>query len=154
MKRINVKTLLLSLVPSLAVGGLAALLTGAGGDFYETVNKPALSPPPWLFPVVWTVLYILMGVSLCLVTESGRGTRLAYLIYSVQLAVNFVWSLVFFNSREFLAAAILIVVLWALILAMIVSFRKIRPAAAYLQLPYFFWVTFASYLAWAIYRLN
>ena len=155
MKRINLKSLLVSIAISLGTGGLAALLTGAGSDFYSSLNKPALAPPAWLFPVVWTVLYILMGVSAYLVYESVcRSKRRALAVYAAQLAVNFVWSLVFFNAEAFLAAFILIIVLWVLIISMIAAFHRCSPAAAYLQIPYLLWVTFAAYLTWSVYSLN
>ena len=155
MKKINWGTLVSSLVIPLGVGGLAALLTGAGMDFYSSVKMPLLSAPSWLFPVVWTILYILMGVSLYLVRQSScANKRSSYILFGAQLAVNFIWSLVFFNARAFLLAGILIVVLWALILAMLSSFHRCRPAAGYLQVPYFLWVTFAAYLTWSIWSLN
>ena len=155
MKKINIKTLLISVAISLGVGGLAALLTGAGMEFYSSINKPALSPPAWLFPVVWTVLYILMGVSAYMIYEGNCQTkRRALALYAAQLAVNFIWTLVFFNARSFLPAFILIIALWLLIAAMIGTFHKCRPIAAYLQIPYFLWVTFAAYLNWSIYVLN
>ena len=155
MKKISLGSLILCIAIPLGVGGLAALLTGAGADFYSSVKMPPLSPPSWLFPVVWTILYILMGVSLYLVRQSAcDGKRSSYILFGAQLAVNFIWSLVFFNARAFLLAGVLIVVLWALILAMLSSFHRCRPAAGYLQVPYFLWVTFAAYLTWSIYSLN
>ena len=155
MKKIDLKALLISVAISLGTGGLAALLTGAGSDFYESINKPALSPPSWLFPVVWTILYILMGVSAYMIYKSDCASkRRALVVYASQLAVNFVWSLVFFNAEAFLAAFMLIIALWLLIIAMIALFHKCRPIAAYLQVPYFLWVTFAAYLTWSIYNLN
>ena len=155
MKKINWKTLLISVAISLGTGVLAALITGAGTEFYSSINKPALSPPAWLFPVVWTALYILMGVSAYIIFESSCAARRpALTVYIAQLAVNFIWTLVFFNAKAFLFAFILIIVLWLLIAAMIALFHKCRPTAAYLQVPYFLWVTFAAYLTWSIYALN
>ncbi|MBQ7669674.1 MAG: tryptophan-rich sensory protein [Clostridia bacterium] len=154
MKKLNYKALVIFIAIPLAVGGLAALLTGAGSDFYETIKRPALSPPSWLFPVVWTILYILMGVSSYMIWERGERGKSALVIYGIQLAVNFAWSLVFFNAKAFLAAAIVIVVLWVLIAVMLGMFYRVRRQAAYLQIPYFLWVTFATYLTWAIYYLN
>ena len=155
MKKINLKNLLISVAISLGTGLLAAIITGAGSDFYSSVEMPSLAPPSWLFPVVWTVLYILMGVSSYLIYEGGCKTKKRALsVYGAQLAVNFIWTLVFFNARAFFAAFILIIVLWLLIIAMIASFHKCRPLAAYLQIPYFLWVTFATYLTWSVYVLN
>ena len=154
MKKINIKALVICIAIPLAVGGLAALITGAGSDFYETIKRPALSPPSWLFPVVWTVLYILMGVSSYLIWERGERGRSALTVYGAQLALNFVWSLVFFNAKAFLAAGIIIIVLWVLIAVMLGMFYRVRRSAAYLQIPYFLWVTFATYLTWSIFYLN
>ena len=155
MKKINFKTLLISIAISLGTGGLAALLSGAGTKFYSSVNKPVLSPPGWLFPVVWTALYILMGVSAYMIYEGNCSLRRrALTVYAAQLALNFIWTLVFFNAKAFLFAFILIIALWILIAAMIALFHKCRPIAAYLQVPYFLWVTFAAYLTWSIYSLN
>ena len=155
MKKINLKALLISVAISLGTGGLAALLTGAGTEFYSSVNKPALSPPAWLFPVVWTALYILMGVSAYMIYDGKCPSRRSALrIYIAQLAVNFIRTLVFFNARAFLLAFILIIVLWILIISMIALFHKCSETAAYLQVPYFLWVTFAAYLTWSIYILN
>lgn len=154
MKKIDIKALVICIAIPLAVGGLAALITGAGSDFYETIKRPALSPPSWLFPVVWTVLYILMGVSSYLIWERGERGRSALTVYGAQLALNFVWSLVFFNAKAFLAAGIIIVVLWVLIAVMLGMFYRVRRSAAYLQIPYFLWVTFATYLTWSIFYLN
>lgn len=155
MKKINYKSLIISIAISLGTGIAASLLSRAGTDFYETVKQPMLAPPSWLFPVVWSILYILMGVSAYLVYESACTVkRKALTVYGVQLAINFIWTLVFFNSRAFLPAFVLIVVLWIAIAAMIALFHRCRPAAAYLQVPYFLWVTFAAYLTYSIYRIN
>jgi len=155
MKKINFKTLLISVAISLGTGILAAILSNSGSDFYESINRPPLSPPSWLFPVVWTVLYILMGISAYFIYESKCLFRTrALTLYASQLAVNFIWTLVFFNARAYLAAFILIVILWILIIAMIAAFHKCRPLAAYLQVPYYLWVTFAAYLTWSIYVIN
>ena len=96
-----------------------------------------------------------MGVSAYLSWESDcQNKKRALTLYAVQLAVNFVWSLVFFNAKAFLFAFILIIALWLLIIAMISCFHRCRPLAAYLQIPYFLWVTFAAYLTWSIYAMN
>ena len=155
MKKINWKTLLISVAISLGTGILAAILSRSGAGFYETIDQPKLLPPSWLFPVVWTAPYILMGISAYMIYESTcPSRRRALAVYAAQLAVNFIWTLVFFNARAFLLAFILIIVLWILIITMIALFHKCRPAAAYLQVPYFLWVTFAAYLTWSIYALN
>ena len=150
------KPLLLCLAVPLAVGGLAALLTGGGADFYETVAKPPLSPPGWLFPVVWTLLYLLMGVSSYLVWREkdapGRGAALR--VCGIQLAVNFVWPLLFFLARVFLPAFLWLLLLVALVVVMIRRFDRVSSAAAWLQFPYLFWCLFAAYLNLGVYLLN
>ena len=155
--KINKKLLIICLVIPLAVGGIAALLTGGGMDAFETLGKPPLSPPGWLFPVVWTILYILMGIASYIVLGSGadRGNvSRAVLVYGVQLAFNFFWPIFFFGLSAYLFAFVWLVALWLLILATIILFRRISEAAAYLMIPYILWVTFAGYLNLGIYLLN
>ena len=155
--KINKKLLIICLVIPLAVGGLAALLTGGGMDTFETLNQPPLSPPGWLFPVVWTILYILMGIASYLVLTSGKSEeniRRALVLYGIQLAFNFLWPILFFNLSAYLFAFIWLVALWLLILTTTISFYRISDVSAYLMLPYLLWVTFAGYLNLGIYLLN
>ncbi|MBR0303068.1 MAG: tryptophan-rich sensory protein [Clostridia bacterium] len=155
MKKINFKSLAVFVAISLGTGILATLFSRPRADFYGSINQPAVTPPSWLFPIVWTILYILMGVSAYLIYETScRDRRLSLGVWAFQLAVNFIWTLVFFNARAFLFAFILIIVLWIMIAVMIALFHRCRPTAAYLQVPYFLWVTFAAYLTWSIYMLN
>ena len=152
----KLKPYIISVLIALGVGGLSALLTQ--GNMNNDFIAPPLSPPGWLFPVVWTVLYTLMGVSAALVYEKGKEDDIdisgALGLYLIQLAVNFFWSIIFFNMRAYLFAFIWIILLWILIITMIKRFREISPSAAYLQIPYLLWVTFAAYLNLAIYILN
>lgn len=136
---------------SLGVGGLAAFLTRNNMNIYDDIVTPPLSPPMWLFPVVWTILYILMGISAAMVYKTDKGQLGTFYL---QLAVNFLWSIIFFNLRMFLFSAIWLVLLWMLIIKMIREFRIVDIRAAYLQVPYLLWVTFALYLNIAIYVLN
>ncbi len=141
----------------LAVGGLAALLTKDSMDIYQTIVQPPLTPPGILFPIVWSILYILMGVSGTLVWNSdaaAKEKRVALTVYGVQLVVNFFWSIFFFNERLFLLSFLWLALLWGLIIAMIIRFYRINKAAGLLQIPYLLWVTFAGYLNLAIYLLN
>lgn len=131
------------------VGLLSGLLSSRGMELYSaSIAKPPLSPPAILFPIVWTVLYALMGIGASLIwqeepsKERSRGLNL----FVAQLIVNFFWSLIFFNARAFGFAAVWLILLWALVLLMILEFRKVRPLAAWLQVPYLFWLTFAAYL--------
>ncbi len=157
MKKHSIVDLLIYIVSAEAVGALSALFSGGFGDFYIKYEKPPLLPPAWLFPVVWTILYALMGISAYLIKTSGGNEYLisrAMKLYWIQLAVNFSWSIVFFRLEALWAAVIVILVLLALIIAMILSFKKIRPSAAYINIPYLLWVAFASYLTIAIAIIN
>ncbi len=151
------KPLLIAIAIPLAVGGLAALLTAGSMDVFETVNKPPLSPPAWLFPVAWTILYVLMGIASYIIWEKKEAPvqrEQALRLYGAQLVVNFLWPLVFFNMERYLAAFIVLVVLWLLIWLIWNKFRKLSAAAGWLLVPYLAWVTFAGYLNLGIYLLN
>ncbi len=152
------KPYIISVAIALGVGILSALLTSGSMDIYSSINQPALSPPSWLFPVVWTILFILMGISAALVyldSDSPKEQiRSALSVYTVQLIFNFIWSLIFFNMRAYLFAFIWLVVLWILIIIMIIRFYAVRKLAGILQIPYLLWVTFAGYLNFMIYLLN
>ncbi len=141
----------------LAVGVIASLLTGGGMEAFASLNKPPLSPPGWLFPVVWTILYILMGVAsyLVLVQEGDGGQkREAIFLYGLQLAVNFLWPIVFFNLEWYLFAFVWLILLWVLVAATLVRFYQISKVAGYLMVPYLLWLTFAAYLNLGIWILN
>ncbi len=158
MKKGKIKSYVIAIIIPLLVGGLSALITGGSMDIYETFEKPSLAPPAIVFPIVWTVLFILMGVSSALVFNSKSATEAernnALIIYAFQLLVNFFWSIIFFNFQAFLFAFVWILLLWALIILMIFKFYKINKTAALLQIPYFLWVTFAAYLTLTVYFLN
>ena len=154
----KIKPYVISIAIALAVGGLSALLTKNNMEVYDTINRPALAPPMWLFPVVWSILFILMGISSALVwvnrDENREDAFSALRVYGLQLVVNFFWTIIFFNMQAYLFAFIWLILLWVLIIIMIIQFRKISPLAAYLQIPYLLWVTFAGYLTLMIYLLN
>lgn len=157
MTKIQWKKLIFCLLIPLASGGLSALLTmGAMRDF-STLNQPPLSPPGWLFPVAWTILYLLMGLASYLVLVSGaRHNEIGHAItvYALQLVVNFLWSPIFFNRQAFLLAFLWLVLLWVLILITIRRFSAISSLAGRLLIPYLAWVTFAGYLNLGIFLLN
>lgn len=139
------------------VGLLAGLLTREATNIYgETAMQPALAPPAILFPIVWTVLYALMGIGAALIWNSPESAerRRALNLFILQLIVNFFWSLIFFNAQAFGFALVWLVLLWVLILLMILSFRKVNRLAAWLQIPYLLWVTFAGYLNYMVWMLN
>jgi tryptophan-rich sensory protein len=151
------KKLVFSLVVPLAVGAYASFLTQDGMDTFAQLDKPPLAPPGWLFPVVWTLLYLMMGVGAYLVATSVKpeaAIRSAMNWYAAQLAFNFLWSIIFFNLDQYLIAFAWLVLLWLLILVTAVHFYRIRPIAGYLLIPYLVWVAFAGYLNLGIALLN
>lgn len=156
--RRKIKPYIISIIIALAVGGLSAFLTRSSMEVYTNIKQPPLAPPSVVFPIVWTILFILMGVSSAMVYVKGRESGVpvseALKIYALQLILNFFWTIIFFNMQSYLFAFIWLVLLWIAIILMIVSFRKVSPAAAWLQVPYLLWVTFAGYLNLMIYILN
>ena len=155
ISNIRWKTLLLNLAIPLAVGGLSALITKNAMDLYETIVQPPLAPPSWLFPIVWTLLYILMGISSYLIFLSESEYKVeALTLYGIQLILNFIWPLIFFLGENYLIAFIILVVLWYSVLKMTQAFSAIHPLAGTLQIPYLAWLTFAAYLNLMIYFLN
>lgn len=157
MKKINWKLLIICIAIPLAVGGLSALLTKDNMIMFQYIRKPALSPPAWLFPVVWTILYTLMGIASYLVAVSDASAddkKSALVFYALQLVFNFFWPIVFFNLEAFLFAFIWLIALWVLIIITTLKFFRIDKRAGWLMLPYLLWVTFATYLNYGIYRLN
>ena len=153
----NVKRLIFCLALPLIVGGLSALLTGSGMEQFASLEKPPLSPPGWLFPVAWTILYLLMGLASYLVLESGsepQAVKTALTLYGIQLAVNFFWSIFFFNLQLYMFSFFWLVLLWLLIAATLIAFYRISKPAGLLLIPYLLWVTFAGYLNLGIAMLN
>ena len=154
MKHIQWKKLLLCIAIPLAAGGLAALLTGSSMEKFSSLNQPPLAPPGWLFPVVWSILYVLMGIASYLVLVSGKTNRAAGWLYAVQLAVNFLWPLLFFRWELYGFAFAWLVLLWVLVIATAMRFHSISAPAGWLLVPYILWVTFAGYLNLSIAILN
>ena len=153
----NKKLLFLCIALPLLVGITAGLLTRDSMSTFSMLNKPPLSPPAILFPIVWTILYTLMGVASYLVLASGKNQgdiTTALIVYLLQLAINFFWSIFFFNLEWYLFAFFWLILLWVLIRKTIQLFYPLSKTAAYLMIPYFLWVTFAGYLNLGIYLLN
>lgn len=154
----KIKPYVISIAIALGVGALSSLLTKGNMNLYDYIVKPPLSPPMIVFPIVWSILFILMGISSAMVfvnrENNKEAARSALLTYAFQLAVNFFWSIIFFNMKAYLFAFIWILLLLALILIMIIQFRKVSKTAAYLQIPYLLWVIFAAYLTFMVYCLN
>ena len=142
---------------ALAVGTLSGLLSMDAMEVYgQTIRKPPLSPPGWLFPVAWTILYTLMGIGSARiwVKPEGENRSKGLNLYVAQLIVNFFWSLIFFNAQAFGFAVLWLMLLWVLVLLMILQFRKVDRTAALLQIPYLLWLTFALYLNIGVWYLN
>lgn len=157
MKRSDITKLIIAILIPLALGAIAGRFTSqAVPEWYSTLNRPSFSPPNWIFGPVWTVLYILIGTSLFLIWKQtpSKERNNALWIFSIQMFFNFMWSFVFFYFNQIGLALIVIILLWICILFMLISFYKIKPWAAYLNIPYLLWVTFASVLNSAFYILN
>ena len=140
-----------------AAGVLSGLLSRQEMQMYaEMIQKPPLSPPAILFPLVWTILYALMGIGAARIAASADGNirSRALNVFVVQLVVNFFWSLIFFNAQAYGFALVWLLLLWVLIIAMILLFWPVDRLAALLQIPYLLWVTFAAYLNYGVWRLN
>lgn len=144
---------LLASFAAAAVGGVAS---GNAAGFYQQLAKPAWAPPPWLFGPVWSVLYLLMGIAAWLVwRERGfAGARAALTLFVAQLAANALWTWLFFAWRRGALAFGEILLLWLLIAATIAAFWRVRPVAGALLLPYLLWVSFATALTFAVWRMN
>lgn len=155
MKIKDKSTLIIAILIPIAVGTLSALFSGNTAANYSVINKPALSPPGILFPIVWTVLYILMGISSYIIYESNDPKKDSALnTYALQLFFNFFWSIIFFRLNLFFTAFVWLLVMIFLIVRMIRQFYRIKPIAAYLQIPYLVWCIFAAYLNFMVFRLN
>lgn len=157
MSKKNIAKLIISIALPLVLGSVAGMFTSQSvPDWYAALNKPAFNPPDWIFGPVWTLLYLLMGVSFFLVwkQEKDKLRNLAILIYSVQLLLNFAWSFIFFYFKLIGLALVEIVLLWCAIILMMVLFKKVKPIAAYINIPYLLWVSFAAILNAAYYILN
>ncbi len=154
MKIKDKSSLIIAILIPIAVGMLSAVLS-QNMALYSKINQPPLAPPGFVFPIVWGILYILMGISSYLIYESNNPFKNQALgIYALQLFFNFFWSIFFFRFNWYLFAFLWLLAMIVLIIIMIDSFYKIKPLAAYLQIPYLLWCLFAAYLNFMIYRLN
>lgn len=157
MNKQKIKTYAVWILITEAVGGLSAFFTRNSMETYSTViAQPPLSPPAILFPIVWGILYALMGIGAARIymAEPSSLRSKGINLYITQLVVNFFWSLIFFNAQAFGFAFIWLLLLWLLVLWMILTFKKVDPIAAYLQIPYLIWLTFAAYLNAGVWYLN
>ena len=154
----KLKPYIISVLIALFVGGLSAFVTKDSMDIYSQIKTPPLSPPGFIFPIVWGILFFLMGISSALVYTKRNinppAASLGLKVYAISLIVNFFWSIIFFNFRAYLFSFIWLLLLWVLIILTISYYKKVCSLSAYLQIPYFLWVTFAAYLNLGIFILN
>lgn len=146
-------------VPLVVLLGFAAgrlVPSGNENSWYAALAKPELTPPGWAFPVAWTTLYILLGLSVAMIADArgARGRGVAIGVFAIQLACNLAWSPLFFGAHKVVAAAALIAVMLALSIVTAFRFARIRKAAAWLLVPYMVWISFAFMLTLGIHRLN
>ena len=145
------KPYIIEILIALAVGGLSAYLTRNSMADFEALVKPPLSPPGFLFPIVWSILFVLMGISAGMVYKASGNVPF---VYRLSLIVNFFWSIIFFNMEAYLFAFVWLLLLFVLIVLTILDYSKVSKTAAYLQIPYLLWVVFAGYLNFFIWYLN
>lgn len=151
----NKKTFILCLLIPLLIGGLSGFLTKDSMALYETLNKPLFYPPAWLFPVVWTILYLLMGLSSYLIVQSHSSNKeKALILYGFQLLINFIWPLFFFNLQNYFLALLILLILIITVIYMLYAFKEINIKAFYLNIPYLLWLLFAFYLNFMIFLNN
>lgn len=151
--KINYKKLIMFIIVTFAIGSLFAFLTG-NNSLYSTLNKP-INVPSIVFPIVWSILYLLMAISAYMISESNDYNKeTALIIYFIQLIVNSLWTLFFFGLRLYLFSFFWILLLIVLVCIMIYKFYKINKIAGYLNIPYLLWLIFAAYLNYMIYYLN
>ena len=155
MKKIKIIPLIINAAVPLLIGGLSALIVGDNFRLFESVNKPPLSPPAFLFPVVWSILYVLLGTSYYLVKnqEDCNGEAITS-VYILNLVLNFFWSIIFFNLRAYLAAFVWIILLILSTILLIKEFSSCRKIAGIMNIPYLLWLLFAAYLSFSVYILN
>lgn len=158
MKKVSAGVIVSLFIPLMA-GGVSALLSAKGMAGYASMNKPPLSPPAWVFPVAWTILYLMMGFAAYLVYAARTGSDscdkvLALALYAIQLLMNFFWSVIFFVMGAYLVAFVWLFVMWALVILCAFRFYPISKPAAYLLVPYILWLTFAAYLNMGTYIIN
>ncbi|MCQ2519758.1 MAG: tryptophan-rich sensory protein [Lachnospiraceae bacterium] len=139
----------------LVVGFVSSYITRGAMSTFQTLYKPKLAPPGWLFPVAWTILYVLMGLASYMLYRSDHSLKAyALCIYAIQLFFNFCWSIIFFNREMYWFALVWLLTMWVIIIALIVVSARISFVAMLLLIPLFLWTTFAAYLNFSIARLN
>lgn len=147
----DMKKLIISILIPLGLGFLTSLFINT--NLYMNIAKPLLSPPKIVFPIVWTILYILLGVSNYLINKESKK-EIPNLIYYIGLAINLIWPFIFFNLKEYLLALIWLIILIIFVILMLIEYYKINKKAFYLQIPYIIWLLFALYLNYEVFILN
>lgn len=154
MKKIDVKKLIFYILITLIIGSLPAFFINISAK-YKPLIKPPLSPPGILFPIVWSILFILMGISIYRIMMSNDAKKSeARLIYFIQLIINALWTPIFFGFNQYFLGFLWVLMLIILVVTMLLIFYKIDKISAYLNIPYFIWLLFACYLSFGIYVLN
>lgn len=149
------KYIILNIAISLGIGGLSAFFTMNSMDIYQNINRPKLAPPGYIFPIVWTILYVLMGISSYLIHRSNhKNKETALIIYYFQLLINFSWPIFFFNYQNFLLALAILFILNILVIILIKVTYSVNHLASYLLIPYLIWILFALYLNFWIFIHN
>ena len=149
MKKLNLTSLLISIVLAELIGMVSGLLAGDSGAAYDTLLLPPFSPPGWVFPIAWGILYALMGIAAFLIADSGAPNvrkRKALIFYIAQLTVNFLWSIVFFRFQLLWGSVAVILLLDVLVILTMIKFYRLRKTAMYFLIPYLLWILFATYL--------
>ena len=154
MKKIDIKKLLFYIFITIIIGSVPALFIKIS-EKYKEIIKPPFSPPGFIFPIIWTILFILMGISIYIVVKSNNEReKEAKLIYFIQLIINALWTPIFFYLDEYFLALLWILMLLLLVIVMLIIFSKINKKSVYLNIPYLLWLLFASYLTFGVFVLN
>lgn len=157
MNKLQLIKLVVSILLPLGFGAIAGIFTAqAIPNWYQTLNRPSFNPPNWIFGPVWTLLYILMGISLYLIwkQDASKERNIAITVFAINLLLNFGWSFLFFYFHKIGFALIEIIFMWLSIIIMLFLFYKIKPIAAFINIPYLLWVSFATVLNFSYYLLN
>lgn len=155
MKNLDIKKLLFYIITTILIGTIPSIFVFKSINIYNSLNRPPLSPPSIVFPIAWTILYILMGISIYIIMQSKRKLKKnARLIYYIQFVTNALWTPIFFGFKEYFLAFLWILMLIVFVITMILTFYKISKKAAYIQIPYLLWLLFASYLNFGVFVLN
>lgn len=147
----KIKKLIISILIPLLLGIIVSLFINT--DIYDVIIKPEISPPKIVFPIVWTALYILMGISNYIINKDNKK-EVPNLIYYISLAINLIWPIIFFNTQEYLISLLIIIILIIFVALTIIEYFKISKIAGYLQIPYILWLLFALYLNYQVLILN